>query len=629
MEEEAPIEPIPVPAVEDVGGGGGDVHLQQLFHQEGPSDVDPVVPHLPPHVPPQEQDYHDNGGEAAAAADMAAPLKRDAEQDVATLNQNEEAKRQKTVSGAKNDPNKKDRHEFTASEKLRILDFLYGNRDELATTTADGNNISPPPPQQPALSNKQIRAKFGVSKSSLHRWKQQKERIQIMVQSEGLGKRKRDTKDPLEKVKIRLQKFYNENMEKCSEERLIITTPVVQAMASKIRDELLAEYDAAVADAAAAAAIDSANDGEQQKMQQEPPELHLNKEELKSLREFKVTKSWAGRVASNMGWLSQPRGKKSSNPQQEATPVDGVLRVEAPTAADVAATDDTTTVNTEQITAAKEKAKLNTLAFLSKSHPEYSVTNPKAKKTRKEFTAVEKLAIVAEMDPQQTSNPLVMADICEKYSTTKSSVFRWKQQFRAGTLTQMINEEGRGSFKRDVNDKLGKVKLQLRDFIENNRAQPPETRGSLSGGVLQDKAQKFRDELLAQHDFDPSKSNLTDDEVEALKKFKASKGWARRAAARYGWKEVPTVGDPSYGAAFAAAASVAAAEGTVDALMGHPTTPVDLPQLAQHESEVMRLDDMQHEHDDDAVNEAMMDSVMETVVDLAGTAAVDEGQYQV
>ena len=670
MDDDAPIMfPIPVlphPAEEEVGGGGGGVvaqHHEDQTHQEPqqhefhheasvPTDEaaalldDPVVPHLPS-VP---QDYHNDGG--APAAEMAAPLKRDAEQDVATLN-HEEAKRQKTSVAAlipipTINTNKKDRREFTAAEKLRILNLLDPSRqpssDEPATAT-DGIVI----PQQPTLTNKQIREKFGVSKSSLHRWRQQKHRLQIMVQSEGLGSRKRDTRDPLEKVKTGLQKFYNENMEKSPDERLIITTPVVQAMACKIRDDLLAEYEAAVADAAAAAAIDL-NDGQQQ--QEQPPEPNLNSEELTALRGFKVTKSWAGRVASHMGWLSQSR-KKSSNPQQQ--PGDQVVVEEqvAPVVHDEAtataavsalgntAPDDIIATNTEDDDAAAEKAKLNTLAFLSKTHPDYSATNPKAKKSRKEFTAVEKLAIIAEMDAEQTPNPLLMAEICEKYSTSKSSVFRWKQQYRAGTLTQMINEEGRGSFKRDVNDKLGKVKMRLKNFIEDNRAQPPETRASLSSGVLQGKAQQFRDELLAQHDLDPSKSNLKDDEVDVLRKFKASKGWARKAASRYGWTEIE---DPSYGveaalrseqaalrreaAAAIAAASVAAAEVSVDALMGHPD--VSVPPLAQHaagnedvvimQHPVEQQQEQHHEHED-AVNEAMH-SMME------GDLGTEE-QYQV
>jgi len=606
--------------------------------------LDPV-PHLPPPVP---EDYPDDGG-APATDGVAAPLKRDAEQAVATFNHAHQAKRQKTPSSAAivtNNLNKKDRNEFTATEKLRIINLLDGNSQDgqvtTTTTTVGGTALLPQQPP-PALTNKQIREKFGVSKSSLHRWRQQKHRLQIMVQSEGLGNRKRDTKDPLEKVKVGLQKFYNENLDKSAEERLIITTAVVQAMACKIRDELLAVYDAVVADAAAAAAI-GVTDGEQQQQQVQQPEPNLNQEEITALRGFKVTKSWAGRVASSMGWLSQPRKKSSSNPQQEeeveeqVIPIEGVIHDEA---AAVAAPDDTTAANTEQHNAAEEeKAKLNTLEFLSKTHPDYSATNPKAKKTRKEFTAVEKLAIIAEMDPQQTSTPLVMAEICEKYSTSKSSVFRWKQQYRAGALTQMIEEEGRGSFKRDVNDKLGKLKVCLKDFIENNQAQPPETRAVLSSGVLQGKAQQCRDELLAQHDLDPSKSDLKDDEVEALKELKASKGWARRVAVRYGWKD--TEDKSSYSAAAAlrkeavaaiAAASVAAAEVSVDALMGHPHAAavvapqhVDVtPPLAQHASEndddivMMHSEQEQNHHEhDDAVNE-----VMETFGDCT------EGHYQV
>eukprot|EP00986_Skeletonema_menzelii_P010601 scaffold5228_cov131-Skeletonema_menzelii.AAC.3 len=601
MEDDAPImfslPELAHPTEEDVDGGAvaphhdGQAHQEEAepqhqFHHEAsvPTEDDAaallddsVVPHLPS-VP---QDYHDDGGVPETTDLAAAPQKRDAEEDVVALNQ-EEAKRQKTSVAAimTTSPNKKERREFTAGEKLRILHLLDGSRQSSsgeAATTADGSVL----PHQPTLTNKQIREKFKVSKSSLHRWRQQKHRLQIMVQSDGLGTRKRDTKDPLEKIKSGLQKFYNENMEKSPDERLIITTPVVQAMACKIRDELLAEYDAAVADAAAAAAIDL-ND----EQQQEQPEPNLNPEELTKIRGFKVTKSWAGRVASQMGWLSQPR-KKSVNPQEQQVEEKVVDEQMAHVAHDEAAAIGNTApvaTNFTEEDVATEKAKLNTIAFLSKTHPDYSATNPKAKKSRKEFSAVEKLAILKEMDPEQTANPLLMAEICEKYSTSKSSVFRWKQQYRAGTLTQMIDEEGRGGFKRDV-------------------------------------AQQFRDELLAQHDLDPSKSDLKDDEIDALKKFKASKGWARKAASRYGWTETE---DPNYSveaamrteaavlrteaaAAIEAAASVAAAEVSVDVLM----EPVIVPHLTQHaagnkvQHPVEHQQD-QHEHEhEDAVNEAM------------------------
>jgi transposase len=637
--------------------------------------------------------HHDDGGAAATAAaavalQPASPLKRTAEQDVATLHHHEHhnnnnheaeltaaaAKRQKTY------PTKKERQEFTASEKLRILKLMEGSRQSSSSSSAIVDAA------QPSYTIKQLREKFGVSKSSLHRWRQQKDRLEIMVQSEGLGNRKRDTKDPLEKIKIGLQKFYNDNLNKLPNEQMIITTPVVQAMACKIREELLAEYDAIVADAAAASAVRENIDGQQQE-QQVQPQPNLNEEELDAMRSFKITKQWASRVASSMGWFSQPRRKPTQQQQQQAqlqehqvTHVDGSVGLgnTAAVAVDTIADPEgatTTTVAVDPMTEEEsnaEKAKLNTLAFLSQSHPDYSTTNPKAKKTRKEFTATEKIAIIAEMDPQQTANPLNMAEICEKYSTSKSSVFRWKQQLRAGILTQMVNEEGRGNFKRDVADKLGKVKMRLRDFIESSSCQPEETRIALTGAMLQAKAQEFRDELVAQHDADPSNSKLKEDEVEALRKFKASKGWARKAAARFGWHDVEEQantyadGTAENAAAEAAAAARAAAEGTVDALIGHtqvvehthgvaataavPPLPgaaaaaaptlvtgvnysvVD-PQVTDpmhtHTHEQQQHDhqhvQQQHHHQEiensAAVNEAM-DSVLESVGELAGSYQV-------
>ena len=643
-----------------------------------------IIPTLP-----QFHHHHDDGGATAAAAaavalQPASPLKRTAEQDVTTLHHHEHqnnneaeltagAKRQKTY------PTKKERQEFTASEKLRILKLMEGSRQSSSSSSAIVDAA------QPSYTIKQLREKFGVSKSSLHRWRQQKDRLEIMVQTEGLGNRKRDTKDPLEKIKIGLQKFYNDNLNKLPNEQMIITPPVVQAMACKIREELLAEYDAIVADAAAASAVGENVDGQQHQEQQVQPQPNLNEEELDAIRSFKITKTWASRVASSMGWFSQPRRKPTQQQQQQTqlqghqvTHVDGSVGLDntAAVAVDTVAAPDgaTTTVAVDPMTEEEsnaEKANLNTLVFLSQSHPDYSTTNPKAKKTRKEFTATEKIAIIAEMDPQQTPNPLNMAEICEKYSTSKSSVFRWKQQLRAGILTQMVNEEGRGNFKRDVADKLGKVKMRLRDFIESNSCQPEETRIALTGAVLQAKAQEFRDELVAQHDADPSNSKLKEDEVEALRKFKASKGWARKAAARFGWHDVEEQantyadGTAENAAAEAAAAARAAAEGAVDALIGRtqvvehthgvaataavPPLPgaaaastlvagvnysvVD-PQVTDpmHHSHAHEQQQHDHQHvqqqqqhqeieNSAAVNEAM-DSVLESVGELAGSYQV-------
>ncbi len=669
------------------GHDGQPLHPQQhhYHHHEESTDAataaalladettNAIIPTLP-----QFHHHHDDGG---------SPLKRTAEQDVATLhhhehhNNNHEAELTAAAKRQKTYPTKKERQEFTASEKLRILKLMEGSRQSSSSSSSAIVDAA-----QPSYTIKQLREKFGVSKSSLHRWRQQKDRLEIMVQSEGLGNRKRDTKDPLEKIKIGLQKFYNENLNKLPNEQMVITTPVVQAMACKIREELLAEYDAIVADAAAASAVGENVDGQQQQEQQVQPQPNLNEEELDAIRSFKITKSWASRVAISMGWFSQPRRKPTQQQQQQAqlqehqvTHVDGSVGLDntAAVAVNAVAAPDgatTTTVAVDAMTEEEsnaEKAKLNTLAFLSQSHPDYSTTNPKAKKTRKEFTATEKIAIIAEMDPQQTANPLNMAEICEKYSTSKSSVFRWKQQLRAGTLTQMVNEEGRGNFKRDVADKLGKVKMRLRDFIESNSCQPEETRIALTGAVLQAKAQEFRDELIAQHDADPSNSKLKEDEVEALRKFKASKGWARKAAARFGWHDVEEQantyadGTAENAAAEAAAAARAAAEGAVDALIGHtqvvehthgvaataavPPLPgaaaaptlvagvnysvvdpqVTDPMHHSHAHEQQQHDhqhvQQQHHHQEiensAAVNEAM-DSVLESVGELAGSYQV-------
>ena len=115
--------------------------------------------------------------------------------------------------------NKKNRKEYTASEKLHFLSLLGNNNVEGGPNPpADGDDEQP---QQP-LTAKQLCEKYQVSKSSLHRWKQQRSRLEELVAEEGLGDRKRYTKDLLLKVKTELKTFVEENSAKDPESRLEI-----------------------------------------------------------------------------------------------------------------------------------------------------------------------------------------------------------------------------------------------------------------------------------------------------------------------------------------------------------------------------------------------------------------------
>jgi len=94
---------------------------------------------------------------------------------------------------------KKDRKEFTAVEKLHILSLLEAEK------TASIGRI---------LTTKQLCEKYHISKSSLHRWKQQRSRLEELVAKEGMGGRKRDTNDFLVKIKMGLKAFAEENAQK-------------------------------------------------------------------------------------------------------------------------------------------------------------------------------------------------------------------------------------------------------------------------------------------------------------------------------------------------------------------------------------------------------------------------------
>ena len=100
----------------------------------------------------------------------------------------------------------------------------------------------------------------------------------------------------------------------------------------------------------------------------------------------------------------------------------------------------------------------------------------------------------------------------------------------------MINDEKGGQSKRVVEDRLLKIKLELKKFVDGNAALPVNEQAPINSTVLQMKASEARDELLLRHNESLPVALLTDDEVIAMQNFKASKGWARKVADRYGWR---------------------------------------------------------------------------------------------
>ena len=274
--------------------------------------------------------------------------------------------------------NKKDRKEYTASEKLHFLSLLGNNNVEGGPNPpADGDEQ----PQQP-LTAKQLCEKYQVSKSSLHRWKQNRSRLEELVAEEGLGDRKRYTKDLLLKVKTELKTFVEENSAKCPESRLEITTQVLVTQAEIIRDGLLELHESRNREDKSKKEETSNKEG---RVEEAETAVVLTEEEYKALKSFKATKSWAGRVATSLGLLKSPRGERKPRKKEaeEVTAAEGVA-ISSP-----------------------EQAKQNTLHFLSESKPAPTTTTPKPKKQRREFTALEKLDILRELE-----NGANMQQIC-------------------------------------------------------------------------------------------------------------------------------------------------------------------------------------------------------------------------
>jgi len=328
---------------------------------------------------------------------------------------------------------KKERKEFTAQEKLQILSELSG------------------PNAPSALS---LRLKYGVSKSSLHRWRQPDkiERLQEMARGavasgvawgenshlgiDGDKSKKRDMNDKLRKIKMGLESFCNDNLARPEDERLAITSSLIQLKATEIKEELLERHLAA-------------------------PGV-LADEEAVAIRAFKGSKSWACLMGNQLGFLSAARG---------------VIKW-------------------------SDAAKSNTALYLDAN----SRNPPKPKKQRMEFTAEEKLGILQELENTNAQNktdgaPLVTVEqICKKYHTSKSSLHRWKQQYKNGRL-QELAEPGSGYkfSKRIFNDKLYVIKKALNEFYNENEKARVGERPNITYTMLQARAIMAKEVLLERH----------------------------------------------------------------------------------------------------------------------------------
>ncbi|KAL7432913.1 hypothetical protein ACHAXH_001923 [Discostella pseudostelligera] len=444
-----------------------------------------------------------------------------------------------------NKKSRKDRKEFTASEKLQIISEV-----------------------QTAPSLQSVLDKYGVSKSSLHRWRQpdKLEQLHEMVKvvvgppdnnsmvDEDAGEevedsttithsnpnggnsnsstenrdmyRKRIMNDKLRQIKLGLWEFCKDNMKRDENERLAITSSLIKLKAMQIKEDLLnRHYASQLADL-------------------------LTDEEVSALKSFLASKSWACQMGNHLGYLSSGSSIQWSN-----------------------------------------QAKANTALFIE----EHSRNPPKPKKQRMEFTAEEKLAIVQELEETNVQNKalrrpaMTVEDICRKYDTSKSSVHRWQQQYRAGRLQELAtSSSGYSTSKRVFTCKLNVVKQDLNSFYLENESAALDDKVAMTYTTLQARAIATKGSLLERHYAavaareqegsakqqqedgegvesneqqeqhqqqeqalgnresvdvlaaeDGSNSNIdimSEEEVTALVNFKASNSWIREVAKKFGWK---------------------------------------------------------------------------------------------
>lgn len=344
--------------------------------------------------------------------------------------------------------------------------------------------------------------KHGASRSSVHRWTRPAmlQSLKALVK-EGKGsgkrdsssttsttdskKRKRDTTDKLSRIKLGLQEFCKDNMNKPEEEQLAITSGLIRVKAHEIKADLL-----------------------------KTPNL-LSKEEISGLNSFKGSKSWGCVMGNELGYLSAASAPKWS-----------------------------------------AKAKKNTTSYIEQHT---SDDQTKAKKKRTEFTAQEKLAILNELEntniekKSEKKKAMTVEEICTKYSTSKSSLHRWKQMHRSGRLQQLAAaNSGHATSKRVSSDKYQMIRMALNGIYLENENLPLDQKTVLTYDTLQSHAIAVKDSLLEKHNAAVSASQgktgdgdqdedvnsadmLSTDEVIALKNFKASHGWLRESAKKFHW----------------------------------------------------------------------------------------------
>jgi transposase-like protein len=371
-------------------------------------------------------------------------------------------------------PERKQRKEFTASEKLAILSEL--------------DTINPP-------SIKELLSKYNLSKSSFHRWRnpEYKRRLIEMVASGEekdttapstlannentadppsllyKGHKKRDMLDGLYPLKRALQRFLSYNASLPEEKQYAIRSGFLQAKARELRNTLITEARIRQEEidewnTKKKQPTDNAeyNDGySEYNATEPPPQPILSPLELKTLQNFKGSKSWACHITSQLG-LHQTQWSEISE------------------------------LNTTRYL---EEAALATSGPLSGV-----LESKRPKKLRTEFLAVDKIRILREIEESNAERkkmrlPIWTVDeICERYGTSKSSLHRWRQQQRSGQLESVVEEGGGGTVKRVSKDRLTIVKKALVEYVEERGD------GRVSFGMLQMEALRIRDELVGRYE---------------------------------------------------------------------------------------------------------------------------------
>jgi len=377
-------------------------------------------------------------------------------------------------------PGRKTRKEFTASEKLAILSELDA-------------------PDPPTLT--ELMDKYDISKSSFHRWRQPgfKERLLQMASFNAAhptllvdgahthasnltdseqpqqqqqhqpqlpsllykGDKKRDMSKGLIPLKRALQNFITMNATAPPEDQYAIRSAFLQVKARELRNELVAN--ATIRDEEIAqwkekysSVYFPAADAEV------CPEPLLSEMELNSLKSFKGSKSWACHVASQLGLLNTPWPEEAE-------------------------------ANSRKYMEEAQKASSGPLLGAA------SIKKPK--KARKEFTTLDKMRILQEIDEtnsqrKQNGQQLwSVEEICEHYGTSKSSLHRWKQQRRSGQLDSSLQEGV--NVKRIFKDRLLIIKKALIDYVEEKK----DGEGTpITYLEMQEVALNLRDQLLLNYE---------------------------------------------------------------------------------------------------------------------------------